>query len=1155
MRHHCRMTSTFDFSTDTSDSQSKDQSRFDAEKARLSPGQTIEFLSRHGEECSEKDYWNQFPEHLNGIEPPTSLEFVHDQVGTLDWGDRFGNKFHGVTLLPTYRYKTGVPHRRVDVLFIMPCVLDADIDSRYSPAAMLKGKAANLFARNLGRAGLADCCWDFTTLVRYPIKSNRPKANDINWARPLFYAEINRLRPRIIVAMGKAVFENLYTAFKINLQEYQGGVFNVDAPEILQDDEWSPKLMIMDQVSLTFSRPELIERCLVDLENVKYELTKLKEPESAQVLDVRTDYQVIETAEHLGNWIGDMQRKKVLKMAIDAEWAGKHFVDGQLRSFQSCWDAGQVTYIKFLDENGKKIMPLHTKQVGDIMRPVFEAPGFQYIGHNFPADAVWIETHLGLSTYRRLFMDTMFVQQLINEYSDLKLERLAVRYTRLGRYDVALKLWKKENHTLFNESDGYGKIPDRLLIPYACKDVDVTWRVHPILLNQLIAQGPKLLQYWLQIARGFTSDCYISKMLTGLPIDQAYADKLREVYHSNLVFLQDDFKRQVIIEADETLLKALSQHIPGAAPTVLQILKVQRSSGLPVSDMVRFTQASVGAAWAQDTRLHACFEHWCEIDSFNYGSPDHLRRWMFDVKGLMPIKTTKRDGVTMSWEKVLKLDPDKQKDFTPAADKQTLKIYENVDPMLAYVGQLKSVATMCKTFLRDKDEDGEERGIHSWIASDGYIHANFASTETGRPRTWNPNILNWPKSVSKPIEMAFKRVNAERANACRARMTDDAKLNGREPDLAVIEEKAREIQFAPVSIRSMVKAPKGECFVDADLVTAEVVGLGYLSGDKNLIAACESPDQQFGILRKVDVSGNVKEKPARICYIEDISRIPKDAQDPSILVPEDHPDLVRIDGKIVHPKRDVHWQMAESFTKMPREKLNKETHRGGGKVGMFSIPYGAKAPLIERNIEVLTGVKPVEGTGAAIITAYETNFVTATQFLNEMALLPSGDRPDLIMPGTPPGCYDSVSGRRRHFKYVEIKDLEGLTEWAKRNILDPMTREARNYPLQEIVAATMARAHIWLLDHYIQTGMKARPMLLLYDALTVRCPLEERFLVRDSLQRYMSDQNVWHVPRSNMKLKFDIEVDFNIRWALDPTPDLRKLLYDESLPTFNCPEV
>ncbi len=125
------------------------------------------------------------------------------------------------------------------------------------------------------------------------------------------------------------------------------------------------------------------------------------------------------------------------------------------------------------------------------------------------------------------------------------------------------------------------------------------------------------------------------------------------------------------------------------------------------------------------------FDHWMDADHFNVNSTDHLKRWLFDVKKFPPLKTTKKDGIAMAWERVLTLPADRRAEFSPAADKQTIKVLAASDKLVAQLEEMKMVMNIVKAFLKGADEQGREQGMHKWIQSDGRIHANFAVTETG----------------------------------------------------------------------------------------------------------------------------------------------------------------------------------------------------------------------------------------------------------------------------------------------------------------------------------------------------------------------------------------------------------------------------------------
>ncbi len=276
--------------------------------------------------------------------------------------------------------------------------------------------------------------------------------------------------------------------------------------------------------------------------------------------------------------------------------------------------------------------------------------------------------------------------------------------------------------------------------------------------------------------------------------------------------------------------------------------------------------------------------------------------------------------------------------------------------------------------------------------------------------------------MAKPIERAFGRINKQLA---REKFNEIRHLGF---PTSEIREKVREQMKKPVSLRSTVKAPEGYMLLDMDFRTAEVVALGYSSGDETMIKVLTEPDTQFA---RID-PGNPK-KAVRIAYNEN-EGIPDAEHDPALLVSIDDPRILRNeDGSIKHPKRDLHWEFATALGGKPREKLDERVYRDGVvNVGNFSIPYGAAATLLERMLAVNAGSKPPEGTGDKMIESYKTRYPAANRFLEHMEHIV-----------VDPGMYRSISGRVRHLFYNNLADVEGLSEYSRSGILSPLTRRFR----------------------------------------------------------------------------------------------------------------
>lgn len=1036
---------------------------------------------------------------------------------------------------------------------------------------VLKGAAGAILKDIMGgcQIDIQDCY--YTALVKYLLPKQhrtKPKKEDIAWSAPALFNEIKEVNPDIIICLGKPVFDLLAElSVKIPMRDIHGAWF--DCPR------FGCRLFPMEDVTKPVFKPEYVEKNRVELTMVKQALDQI---EGIGRPRVKTDYRIVANFAELTAMVAEWDAGNFKVFAVDCEWGGNNHVTGQLRSIQFCWADGVGAYVRFRDEKGEYVFDTDYKQAGALLACHLNRPDVKYVGHHIAADFPWMFQWLGLDWYDKCIMDTEFGQQCVDEFEDLGLERMAILYTDLGRYDLELMLWYKANKQ--PPEAGYAYIPDRIIIPYAIADVDATFRAYPNILRQLTQQ--KLLEYFYGIFLPFVSNVFTQFSLTGLPMNRAKMDELRELFSFAKEQMEIQLRRHIHEEADQIMFSKMMQVNPNQAPESFVQIRELLADG-DFTEAFNVFKHCVGVTKLQD--LQAVFDHRLVAPNFNIRSVDQMRRWLFEVKGFEPIKTTnnKEAGLpSMPWYKVLAMPPDRQKEFKPSTDKQTLQILGDQDKIIGELLELNAVGNLCKAFLKEPvldDETGEitkENGLHFWLCTDDRIHGQMSTTETGRPRAWKPNSLNWPSFVNAKISDGILK------------LMERLKATNQLPDRfdRYLEEGVPSIRSC-VDVSSIPKLPgsEGWCFVESDYKTAEVRGLAYISGDPTMIKMFEEPDEQFGLLRVGDTGSDEDDLlPVRLNYAPDcginpegqdgrvigrkVSRrkvadlhkgkqIPEgqterefaevvleelvtagvairiDEKDYFFLDPVSESELERNeDGSLRHPDFDFHWNLAEMVNHKPREFMSKKIERGAGKVGNFSSAYGATPDTLERKIEADTGTKPPEGTGQELLDALDRRQPIAMGFLKSMEDVPKN-----------PGYYRAASGRIRHF-YLHPDNLYQIGSRASRGMVSAMGRECRNYPFQESVAATSARAGNGLLKHFREAGMYALPMVILYDSVVTLCPIEERHEVAELHTRYMCDENTWNY--SGRELKYPIDTEFNLAWSTKPDEDIRLKLYDRN---------
>lgn len=633
----------------------------------------------------------------------------------------------------------GVGNREAKIMFVAPNILEEeakDIEDlgygRTKPRTPRMTDCGHgvLLKRIALKEGIdLEDCW-YTTIIKYLPENKqhrtRPLKSMLDEAMPYLEKEIEAIQPEIIIAVGKLAFDSLVD-FKAKEDDVYGGWF--------YNKKYNAKIYMIPHITQV-AKPEKYERYALDFRSIK---SMLDSSNKAGKMPVHIH--VIHNSEELKQLVHLLSLIDAKVLSVDCEWEGHQHVDGKLRSLQIAWDETNGAYIRFMDDKLNYAFDVSYEEAGKILGEWCNRPDVKYIGHHVSADLMWMHHWLKLDWHRKAIFDSEFALQCCDESLDLGLDILALRYTDFGKYDWDLIWWRKQNPD--KRGDGYGQVPDKILIEYAVKDVLTVYRAWKPITQWLERQ--ELTTYYNNILNPFVTDVFTFFGLKGLPIDKTKMDKMRVMYQWAKRELEKDFKSMIAKESEELLAKVVGEAL--GLPSDLA-----QTALYPIHELVKAGKHSKAeedlARMVGITHWHKvlpAWEHYIIAPEFNIRSKPQMQRWLFDVKKYTPVKSTanKAEGMpAVDWEKVMAYPEDKQRLFTPASDKGTLEIlaarYD--DQVIRTLLELNAVGNICKAFLREAevDDDGElvaEKGLHAWLATDSAIHLQHSCTETGRPRS------------------------------------------------------------------------------------------------------------------------------------------------------------------------------------------------------------------------------------------------------------------------------------------------------------------------------------------------------------------------------------------------------------------------------------
>lgn len=501
---------------------------------------------------------------------------------------------------------------------------------------LMKGPAGALLREVVSVVGLDPDSIRFTTLVKWYTEGNKPSASEQKHGWQLLVEEIREQKPLVLVALDKDVFDRL-TGVKLSKKEVKGGW--------LYSEEFNCPVYLTSSASTLLVKPSEVAIAHSDWDEV-LRLAKLRRGFKQQTIPL--NYRLLDTLESVKALVAMLERDKRYILSVDCEWKGVTHMSGELRSLAIAWAPGQAAVIRFVDCTGAYRMDASYREVGDALSVWLDRPEVAYVGHHIAADLPWMHAWLGLSWYRKVYMDTEFALQVIDEHSPGSLERLSLALTDLGAYSIPLTVWRKKHKV--QEADGFGSVPDSIIVEYAAKDVDVPLRAVSQLHRMLEDQD--LLKYYHEIVNPMVTDVFTNFAIMGLPTDRTRMDELRELYHYVEDNLSVIFRRKVQEEA----VGLISDFMEKLGIEDFDAVEAARSGDSTLLDEV---MASVPREHKH--RFDILAKHLVNAAEFNIRATQQLRNWLFEVKGFTPVKTTGKPA--MSWAKVLEMPEEQQASF------------------------------------------------------------------------------------------------------------------------------------------------------------------------------------------------------------------------------------------------------------------------------------------------------------------------------------------------------------------------------------------------------------------------------------------------------------------------------------------------------------
>ncbi len=727
--------------------------------------------------------WFTMPIDVKG--KPVNVRFVPGHI----WGER--------------KQKGPVAPCEVMVIGKMPGLEDS------RTGCNLTGPTGQIFTEVLEELGCPpDTYYNFyiTNLLKFPNPSKTSNNIPKSWikdCKPLLDMEMRLVAPKYILCLGsEAAKEVLGPQGAVNRST--GQVFDHKFPVYTNKQG---DIVYHECKAMTCIHPAAVARAPDLKPQLKSSVGlfyKLMQGDNVGLKETDLEHHVVDTVEAANAILDCMYKDTKYRgaIAVDCEWEGEHPDDpgAYLRTIQLSHKPKFAVCIVLRHCGGIPTEILDDESVKHKITKLFENSTFRnvrMVGHFLRADLPWL-LHYGIDL-RKAFevpddelvgweltcqyggFDTGAAAHAVCETDDYKLEVLATRLTGVHRYDAQLqeskKLICKQLSIKADDLNGYGNIPNDILYPYACYDVDVTRRLFDVyngtdenvgLLDLDDYGNNSRRAFWISMR---ASPACLEMELKGLQVDMCRAEALLDTFSVAKARLMQELK-------DKIKWPTFNYKSPFDCRELLFGAKYRGQKEKGTDKLI--SKAPKGAV-------------------------------TFKLK---PIKATSKT-VKKSWEDLEASG--EAVNLSPATDKETLGIlYHSADDdeakyVVSTLRDIKFIGTVLQNTLRPPDlvngqygldEEGNrdyDAGLLSFICKDKRIRTHIYQTlETGRYSSSRPNL----QVMSKRREADYKRILGH--------------------------------QYL-YPMRSIFVAKSGYVLIEADYTGAELAIMAWMSGDSVMI--------------------------------------------------------------------------------------------------------------------------------------------------------------------------------------------------------------------------------------------------------------------------------------------------------------------------------